>query len=350
MNNVCSALRTAATERAVQVPTRQELEVPGRDENSGGYHPGLGTTAQPVVTDEERVARAVLTYITQPGDLLAGAMARALGAVRALEAVRSASLAGFGDLPGFPDPARALARLRERLGAVPPRKEIRRQLGGRFRLVCPGDPEWPGGLDALGDAAPAALWVTGAADLGSACRRSVTVTGARAATAYGAYLAAEFSASLAGRGVTVIAGGSFGIDAAAHRGALSAGGTTIAVAAGGPDIPYPAAHEGLFGEIAGHGVIVSEAPPGTHVNRLRFLVRNRVMAALAAATLIVEAGTRSGALTAARHARDLGRPVAAVPGPVTSELSAGCNGLIRAGHAVLVTSASDVADTLPLAG
>jgi len=217
------------------------------------------------------------------------------------------------------------------LGKVPPRGEVLRTLG-RFRLVCPGDAEWPSG-----DAAPAALWVTGQWDLRFSCQRSVAVTGAQAATAYGSYLASQLGASLADRGQAVISGASFGIDAAAHRGALAADGVTIAVTAGGLDMPYPAAHAGLFNAIAGQGTVLSEAPPGAPAGRLRFQARNRIIA---------EAGTRTGALTVARHAHELGRPVMAVPGPVTSDLSAGCHQLIREGQAVLVTYPGDVADVL----
>jgi DNA processing protein len=115
-------------------------------------------------------------------------------------------------------------------------------------------------------------------------------------------------------------------------------------------VPYPAAHADLLDAIAAQGAVVSEAPPGVLVSRLRFQARNRIIAGLATGTVIVEAGMRSGALTVARHARELGRPVMAVPGPVTSDLSAGCNDLIRCGHAVLVTSASEVIDTLTAAG
>lgn len=308
--------------------------------------PGGGTA----VTGEERIARATLTYLAEPGDLLPGTLARLAGAARALEAVRSASLAGITGVAATPERTRALQRLQSRLATAPPHDEIRRALDdGSFRLVCPGDPEWPSELDGLGDGAPVALWVTGAADLAASCRRSVTVTGARAATAYGSYLAAELSASLAGQGVTVMAGGSFGVDAAAHRGALAADGITIAVLAGGLGVPYPAAHAELFNAIAGSGTLVSEVPPGARVSRLRFLSRARVLAALGTGTVVIESAARSGALAVARHASDLGRPVMAVPGPVTSGMSAGCNDLIRTGHAVLVTSASDVIDALPAA-
>ena len=297
------------------------------------------------ITDDERTARAELSWLAEPGDRLLGALVQANGAVQAMTLIRAGRLPRDTGLPVTFDAQRAMSRWHAALAKVPPRGEILRALG-RFRLVCLGDAEWPGGLDGLGDAAPVALWVTGQADARFSCLRSVAVTGSRAATAYGSYLASELSSSLGARGLTVISGGSFGIDASAHRGALGSYGATIAVTAGGIDVPYPAAHADLYGAIAAQGALVSEAPPGTMAGRLRFQARNRIIAALATGTVIVEASTRGGAITAARHARDLGRPVMAVPGPVTSDLSAGCNDLIRRGHAVLVTSASDVTDAL----
>lgn len=314
--------------------------------------PGPGFPGRGAVAVDERIARAALTYLIEPGDQIVGAVARSGSAVRALEVIRSGSLTGLTCLTGSSDQHQALARLQRRAERLlPPREEILRALDerSRLRLVCPGDAEWPDGLDQLGDAAPVALWVTGAADVGSSCRRSVAVTGSRAATAYGAYLGAELGSCLGGLGHAVISGGAFGVDASAHRGALAADGVTIVVAAGGPDVPYPAAHAELFRSIAASGALVSEAPPGTSPGRLRFQARHRVIAALAAGTVIVEAGSRSGALAVAGCARALGRPVMAVPGPVTSDLSAGCNELIRSGHAILVTSGSDAAGTLTAA-
>jgi DNA processing protein len=163
-------------------------------------------------------------------------------------------------------------------------------------------------------------------------------------------VAADLAASVAARGWTVISGGAFGIDAAAHRGALGADGVTVAVLACGLDVAYPAAHAELLDAIAHQGAIVSEQPPGRNVSRLRFLTRNRVLAALATGTLVVEAGERSGSMNTARHARDLGRPLMAVPGPVTSDLSAGCHHIIRNWRGSLVTSAGDVIDTLTKVG
>jgi len=143
-----------------------------------------------------------------------------------------------------------------------------------------------------------------------------------------------------------VSGGAYGIDAAAHRGALAAAGTTIAVLACGVDYPYPAGHAGLFAAIAAAGLVVSEWPPGRHPARMRFLVRNRTIAALACGTVIVEAGERSGALNTARHAADLGKPLMAVPGPVTSAQSAGCHRIIREWGATCVTRAADIIELL----
>jgi len=214
----------------------------------------------------------------------------------------------------------------------------------------PGDPEWPGQLADLGNEQPYALWLRGNADLRFSCLRSVAMVGSRAASAYGSYVAAEFAASVAARGWAVVSGGAYGVDASAHRGALGADGVTVAVLACGVDVAYPAAHTELLGAIAAQGVIVSEWPPGRTVSRLRFLIRNRVIAALATGTLVVEAGERSGALNTARHARDLGRRLMAVPGPVTSDISAGCHQIIRDWQGMLVTSAADVAEHLSPVG
>ena len=303
-----------------------------------------------MVTGDERIARAELTWIAEPGDRRLGGLVRVTGAARTMTLIRAGRIPADAGLDPAWDAQRAVNRWHSALEKVPPRGEVERALGGRFRLVHPGCAEWPDGLDGLGDAAPIALWVTGVADLRFSCLRSVAVVGARAATAYGSYVAAELAASVAARGWTVVSGGAFGIDAAAHRGALGADGVTVAVLACGLDVPYPAAHAELLDAIARQGAIVSEQPPGRNVSRLRFLTRSRVLAALATGTLVVEAGERSGAMNTARHARDLGRPLMAVPGPVTSDLSAGCHHIIRNWRGSLVTSAGDVIDTLTAAG
>jgi DNA processing protein len=296
--------------------------------------------------DDESYARAALTYLAEPADRWLGELIRVHGTARTLEAIKS------GRLPsaGVAAMQRAMQRWRVRLGELPTPDDVIAFRRSGIRLICPGDPEWPEQLADLGDEQPYALWLRGTADLRFNCLRSVAVVGSRAATAYGSYVAAEFAASVAARGWAVISGGAFGVDASAHRGALGADGVTVAVLACGVDVPYPVGHAELLQAVAAQGVIVSEWPPGRTVSRLRFLVRNRVIAALATGTLVVEAGERSGAVNTARHARDLGRRLMAVPGPVTSDQSAGCHRIIREWQGTLVTTATEVIEHLSPVG
>lgn len=326
--------------------------------------------------DPGRLARAALTCLAEPGDPVMGALLRQCPPARivaALVAGRSPLPAGTrpgaGGRPARPGAsavplwqdataaqadgrqtvpglARALPRWAARLGEVPDAAALAAWRQQGIRLVCPGDAEWPGQLAVLGDAQPWALWVRGDADLRFACLRSVSLVGSRAATGYGAYVASELGAVLAEHGWTVVSGGALGVDSWAHRGALAAEGVTVAVLASGVDKPYPPGHHDLFKSIGAHGALVSEWPPGRQPTRHAFLVRNRVIAALSRGTVVVEAALRSGALNTARHARDQGRPLMAVPGPVTSEQSAGCHELIREWGAVCVTGARDVMELL----
>jgi DNA protecting protein DprA len=217
-------------------------------------------------------------------------------------------------------------------------------------LVCPGDPGWPASLYDLGSDRPCALWVHGA-DL-PARGTAVAVDGTRAATAYGSYVAARIASDLAENDVPVVSGGGYGIEVSAHRAALAAGGSTVAVVANGPGVPHPAGHADLMKAIAADGgSVVTEQSPGRRATRMRYTYRSRLIAALSAGTVVVEAATRGIGMSTARYARQLGRPVMAVPGPVTSGMSEGCHELIRGG-AVLVTSAADVRSviTASLAG
>jgi len=286
-------------------------------------------------TDEERFARAGLLLVGEPGDAATARAVRAGGAVECWDRLIRAG----GQVPSaepLPDPAAVLAQQAQR-GA---------------RLVCPGDDEWPErlvDLDALAgpDALPAplGLWVRGPLDLAGLLARSVAVVGSRAASSYGLHVAGELGLGLAEAGWTVVSGAALGIDGAAHRGSLVGSGATIAVLAGGIDVLYPRAHTALLERIAAEGLVVSEAPPAGLPLRRRFLVRNRLIAALSSGTAVVEAGVRSGALSTARHARRLGRTVMAVPGPVTSGLSAGCHLLLRQWpEAALVTTAAEVVE------
>ncbi len=311
----------------------------------------MSQAASRVKLSEEKLARAALTYLAEPGDPALGALLGICEPAEVLAAIKADMLPGTG--PGCGDsPAsraalgRALGRWRVRLPGLPDDEGIAGACRDGIRLICPGDAEWPGALDQLGQARPYALWLRGSADLRLACVRSVSMVGSRAATGYGGHVAGEIAADLAERGWVIISGGAYGIDAAAHRGALAARGITIAVLACGVDYPYPAGHADLFAAITAEGLVVSEWPPGSHPARIRFLVRNRSIAALASGTVIVEAGERSGALNTARHAADLGKPLMAVPGPVTSAQSAGCHRIIREWGATCITRADDIIELL----
>ncbi len=308
--------------------------------------------------DEQRVARATLTYLAEPGDPALGALLNACEPAAILAGISggrlpTAAAAGLGEPArdgGVARFDRAMRRWRARLSEIPDGADPGAFKREGIRLVCPGDPEWPSQLDMLGDGRPYALWLRGSADLRHGCLRSVSIVGARAATAYGAHVCMEMAAALAERGWAVVSGGAYGIDGCAHRGALAAEGMTVAVLACGVDHAYPRGHEELLDAVAAQGVVASEWPPGRTPTRLRFLVRNRVIAALTRGTVVVEAGLRSGALSTARHARELHRPLMAVPGPVTSELSAGCHEIIREWGAVCVTGAGDVLDQVAIVG
>ncbi|MFC9631713.1 DNA-processing protein DprA [Streptomyces mirabilis] len=287
--------------------------------------------------EDERLQRAFLTRVIEPGDEVCGRWLRAVGAV---EAVRR--LVAGGEQPrGVTD--KRWAGLRARAERADPERDlaVAREAGTRF--VCPGDPEWPAQLDDLGDTRPIGLWLRGRPSLRIWALRSVAVVGARACTEYGAHMAATLGAGLAERGWVVVSGGAYGVDGAAHRGALGAGGATVAVLACGVDRPYPRGHTELITRIAEQGLVVGELPPGDHPTPSRFILRNRVIAALTRGTVVVEAAYRSGALVTARAALRLGRFAMGVPGPVTSGLSAGVHELLR-GEAVLVTDAADVAE------
>ncbi len=283
---------------------------------------------------EDRRARVILSSVAEPGDRRIGRLLAEHGAVATVELLSSANF----------DPA-LHARCAARLASADPEADLGRvdAVGGRF--VIPGDLEWPSQLGDLGDAAPWALWIRGAADLRMSALRSVAVVGARAATSYGTHVASSIAADLALSGWAVVSGGAFGIDAAAHHGALAAGGVTVAVLACGVDVAYPPRHDSLFERIAADGVLVSEVPPGAVPHRTRFLIRNRLIAALTRGIVVVEAALRSGALATAHDAARLNRPVLGVPGPVTSAMSTGVHRELRAG-ALLVTNAAEVIEAV----
>lgn len=213
-----------------------------------------------------------------------------------------------------------------------------------MRRILASDQEWPQQLNQL-DVPPTQLFIesnesdkSDESDLSGLTSKSIAIVGSRNATPYGLRVATEFAAALAESGYTIISGGAFGIDAAAHRGALSVGGKTVVVLAGGVDCPYPMAHSNLFADASKNGALISEHPAGTPSRKHNFLERNRIIAGLAFGTLIVEAAFKSGAIRTALDTVKLLRPVMAIPGPISSPLSAGVNRLIAERVAELVTS------------
>lgn len=296
--------------------------------------------------DEERLARAALSRLGEPGDVRISALAAELGAVRL-----HSELAAERDVEGL------LSDVAARLAATDPQRDLDVAARRGIRYVIPGDDEWPRQLADLVHAGaversggvPLGLWVRGPLRLDQ-LTDSISIVGSRSSTTYGEGVARSVAGDVATHGMTVISGAAFGIDQAAHRGAVAGGGATIAVLAGGVDRPYPVAHTRLLEHLAAHGAVVSEVPPGGAPTRLRFLARNRLIAALSRGTLVVEAASRSGALSTARWAERLSRTLMAVPGPVTSVQSQGTHQLIRNGAAQLVTSGAEALELLGTSG
>ncbi|MDQ3382227.1 MAG: DNA-processing protein DprA [Actinomycetota bacterium] len=286
--------------------------------------------------EDERWTRMAWARLSEPADRVARSLIDQLGLRDALDLVLHGSRRSSS-----PKAERFAARLAD--FDLERDLEVTQRCGAR--VIIPGDDEWPHGLADL-DAPPMCLWVRGPRPLGPTCARSVSIVGARAATAYGEYVAADLAGRLAARGFTIVSGAAFGIDAAAHRGALANDAPTVAVMAGGVERAYPAAHASLIRQIAETSAVVSEVPPGSAPTRTRFLLRNRLIATLSTGTIVIEAGLRSGALNTAGTAGKKGRPVGAVPGPVTSMVSAGCHQAVREGLAVLVTDAEEAAELI----
>lgn len=305
------------------------------------------------------VARAALSRLIDPSDTVGFGLVSLIGPVDALRVARGETAGGksltaeLGELLDMPtgrrDPlTEGLSRWAPRCRDLAPERDLATltRLGGR--LVLPESEEWPEALWDLQTAAPLCLWVRGESAIPGRDRLSAIV-GSRDSTAYGSSVTTAIAAGLTRRGYTVVSGGAYGIDAQAHRAALATydaadGPATIAVLACGVDRYYPAGNEDLLREVAERGLLISEVPPGSSPTRWRFLQRNRLIAALSAVTVVVEARWRSGALSTAHHAAGLGRPVGAVPGMVSSANSAGCHRLLRDGTAICVSDAADVAE------
>lgn len=304
-------------------------------------------------SDAVLLARAYLSRVCEPACLPVWKLVREHGPVQAVERISSGAVEA--------DVRNATAA---RVGKIDPTADLEAADRHGVRVVTPESDEWPhfafAALEHAGEqrlrnpaanrersgelVPPLALWVKGGGQLATLGLRSVGLVGSRAATSYGEHVAAEFGFGLAGRGFDIVSGGAYGIDAAAHRAALAAGGRTVIISAGGLDRPYPAGNASLYDRASTDGLLISESPPGSAPQRQRFLSRNRMIAALSTGTVIVEAARRSGALNTAGHCRRLGRPLMAVPGPVTSASSSGCHELLRSEdrYAVLVETVDHV--------
>lgn len=296
----------------------------------------------------EQLAWAYLSRVAEPPCPPLAALVAAVGPVEAAERVRR----GHVDVP-----LRGRVQARRENDCAADDLEILKRRGGR--LITPGQQEWPGwklvAFDGQrpdvkrkpDDHPPLVLWAIGRQHLADVADRAVAMVGTRACTTYGEQVTADLVTGLVESEVTIISGGAFGIDGAAHRSALACEGVTMAVLAGGIDVPYPAGHSALLHRVAGSGLLLSEYPPGVRPARHRFLTRNRLVAVLSGATVVVEAGLRSGAANTAAWARTFGRTVCAVPGPVTSGASAGCHELLRHHRdTVLVTRAEEIVEVM----
>lgn len=293
------------------------------------------------LASDERTARIILATVSEPGDAVTGRMIRTVGATETVARVAA------DEVPVGPDGDTWQRRLAPRLDATQVRRVLAETERHGMRVLIPGDPDWPSSANALGDHAPVALWAKGDTSLlaGPVWDR-LTVTGARASTGYGEHITTELVQSAVADARTVLSGGAYGIDGAAHRAALAFDGSTIAVLAGGLDRPYPARHTELLGQVADDGLLLSELPPGAAPTKWRFLQRGRLLAALSGTVVIAEAGYRSGTLHTAARAMELGRPVGAVPGPLTSAASAGCHRLLRDGLGSIIAGYDDIRELL----
>jgi len=321
-------------------------------------HRELLSTLRPRATTDvhellEPTARMVLGVLAEPGDGVLGRAVSALGPVATANLLLERcsprefieTVGRGGELIVPKDADDGLKRWTPRIDDASFARSIGQAARVGARFLIPPDAEWPTGVQQLGWHAPLGLWVRGRLDALAGGSPSIALVGARAATGYGEHVAGEASAGLSDRGFVVVSGGAYGIDGMAHRAALASDGTTVAFLAGGIDRFYPMGHESLLTRIAsGNGAVISEVPCGTAPTKWRFLERNRLIAAASDATVVLEAGLRSGSINTAGHASALGRPLGAVPGPVTSPASAGCHRLFREYDAVCVVDAAQMAE------
>ncbi len=294
------------------------------------------------VPEAERLARVALSCAVEPGDRTTSSLVRQLGPRQALTAQLE------------PKPGSELA---QRLREVDPVRQLEQADRCGIRFLVPGDPEWPAGLDDLDHGVevqglggtPPGVWARGPMPL-TELATSVAIVGSRSASPYGAEVTRAIAECVARAGVPVVSGGAKGIDFVAHDAALMAGGASLAVLACGVDRVYPEQNRRLLAHLAAEFAVVSEQPPGSAPTRLRFLARNRLIAAMTRGTVLVEAALRSGALNTVGWAEQLSRTVMCVPGPVSSYTSQGVHHWFRRGTSTLVTHGSEVLEVVGAAG
>ncbi len=330
-------------------------EADGSNDARGSNHAGIDSSI-------ELFASVAWSAITEPGDEFAGYVRRQIGVAKSLSLLINCDdprqwafklldddLANVADerFVSFEQTIQeSLARWRPRLSLA--KVVALLDVAERLRLVLINSRHsaWPSQLSRLELAEPAMLWLRGSTAALDASARSAALVGSRTASTYGFEATTFLVQGLADAGVAIISGGAFGIDAIAHRAALAVETPTVAVMAGGVDRLYPRSNEILLSAIIEHGAVVSELAPGTAPTKWRFLQRNRIIAALSSATVVVEAGYRSGAINTANHANALNLSVGAVPGSIFSATSAGCHRLLSDGKAQVVTSAAEVLDLI----
>lgn len=307
--------------------------------------------------DEKLKAAATWSLLCEPGDSMAGMLRRILGVEESLYEIRKSKTAK--DLvPLLPnDSFRApqfistledsLECWKRRLAIVTVDKAIESLSTLNGTLLSAESPLWPKGLFGLGDSAPAVLWVLGEANT-LQNQKTLSIVGSRIASTYGLEVTKDLVKTAVARDFVIVSGGALGIDASAHKNALSFSGKTLAIMAGGLDRLYPAKNLDLFQDIQQSGAVISEMPPGTAPARWRFLQRNRLIAAIGQATVVVEAGFRSGSINTAGHANELDKPVGAIPGPINSTRTAGCHRLIKERRAELISTPADLEELLGL--
>lgn len=309
---------------------------------------------------EDAFARATFSVLTEPGDRFAGALLAAFSAAEVLEfevqklspiSIQNRLRAegqlaeieeSFGDFQISYSEARE--RWRPRLQLAEVSKALALAVKVKAKLILPESEHWPAQLSDLQLAAPHCLWIRSKSGSVALQQNSISIVGSRISTSYGEWVTSEIVSDCSARELAIVSGGAYGIDAMAHRSAIACGQNTIAVLAGGIDRLYPSGNASLLEKAIDSGALIAEQAPGASPTKWRFLQRNRLIAALGNATIVVEAGFRSGALNTVTHAKQLDRPIGVVPGAITSQASAGCNILIAEGLVSSICSPTQAAD------